>query len=155
MKINAGEIFGCFLLLECVIGSSAVPSGTVVLRKPAVIDKATPTPTPTTKSSPIKTTKVEESMPEAEDLPTTTSAIHEESHQKSETTPTAPNPTASADPSASADPTDYSTIWPTRWRPRRRLNFGAEGDAGKPRVAPDRLLISLVIIGSFIMGILL
>lgn len=150
MKINAGEIFGCFLLLECVVGSSAVPSGTVVSRKPAVIDKATPTPTTTTKSSPIKTTKVEEAMTEAEDLPTATSAMHEESDQKSETTPT-----VSVDSSTSADPTDYSTVWPTRWRPRRRLNFGAEGDAGKPRVAPDRLLIWLVIIGSFIIGILL
>lgn len=150
MKINSGWIFASFLFLECVVGSS-IPSGTVVSRKPAVINK----PTPTTKSSPIKTSEVQTTFEEtiSEDIPVPTSTTHEEIDHKSETTVTSLNLKESVDPSM--DPTDYSTVWPTRWRPRRRLNFGAEGDAGKSQASPDYLLIWLVIIGAFISGILL
>ena len=154
MKIKESGIFLCILLFEFAAGS-AVVSGTIVSRKPVLIDKQTPTLTSIQKK-PIEVHTTDTTGTTVEDvhtddntegLPSPTRATHENTDPNTESATTAPSPMA--------DPTDYSTVWPTRWRPRRRLNFGAEADAGRPRVSPDRLLISFVIFGAFISGILL
>ena len=153
MKIKAfGILLGLFMI-KYAVGSS-VSLGTVVSRKPVIIDKSTPTPTSIQKK-PIEVHTTTEETPDSEDqnIPPPTAVKHEENDQQTEPKSTTSDPQVNID--SSADPTDYSTVWPTRWRPRRHLNFGAQGDAGKPLAAPDRLLLSLVVIGAFIGGIIL
>ena len=159
MKINATATLLAllsFLMIENAIGSS-VGSGTVVSRRP-VVDKSTPSPT-SIQNKPTPTTEIHSTIvdegPSTEDqeLPSPTTVKHE-NHEEPDHQDD-PKTTTTSDPQTNVDPTDYSTVWPTRWRPRRRMNFGAEGGAGKPRAIPDRLLIISVIIGAFISGILL
>lgn len=155
MKIAAALVV--ILNLFVYTGASLIRSSTVISKKPIIEEKPAMTLTFSQKKTSdiimISTSTVEEQI--TEDLPssTSTSTIHQDSEQNIPTIVTSSNSKTSVDPLA--DPTDYSTVWPTRWRPRRKLNFGAqEGDAGIPRATSNSALISFILILAFISGII-
>ena len=140
-------VFLCLLvLLNTCVSASVNPTGIVASRKPVLIERTNSAeiPMPTTSTKPVKNqTKTIEAPSPTEDA--------EETVEPTETTEATVNPKASDselatptnNPSSSTDPTDYSTVWPTRWRPRRR--FGAQSEA-PPQFNPNWKLIVFILI---------
>lgn len=95
-----------------------------------------------------------------EEIETNTPANEQETitNDSEQPQPTMPPPTNPLNPTGpksanpeNIDPTDYSTVWPTRWRPRGR-RFGAQNDAAQS-VTVNGVLVLLNF--AFIIGIFL
>ena len=142
-------VFLCLLvLLNTCVSASVNPTGIVLSRKPVLIERTNsadiPMPT-STKPAKNQTKTIEAPSPteDAEETVEPTETTEEASH--STANPKAPDSELATptNPSSSTDPTDYSTVWPTRWRPRRR--FGAQSEA-PPQFNPNWKLIVFILI---------
>lgn len=147
------KVFLCLLVSfgACSAASNINPTGTAVTRRPELIvtTNSADIPVPTSTKPVKKPTKTVEAPSTEEDA--------EEPIEPTETTEDSPHPTANpkspdsepatptnpSSPVSPTDPTDYSTVWPTRWRPRRR--FGAQSEAS-PRFLPNWKLIVFILI---------
>lgn len=145
-------VFLCLLVLFGAFSaaSNINQTGTAVKRQPELIvtTNSADNPVPTSTKPVKKPTKTVESP--------STEEVAEEPIETTKTTEDYPHPTAnpiSSDsepatpinpsPASPSDPTDYSTVLPTRWRPRRR--FGAQSEAS-PRFLPNWKLIVFILI---------
>ena len=142
------RILWCFVvLLTICAGASVNPTGIIVSRKPEIM-------TSTSADMPISTsTKTDKKPTKTAEEPSPTEDT-EENLIEPTATMEKPRPTMNpkipdSEPETptsppSTDPTDYSTVLPTRWHPRRR--FGAQNEA-PPQYKPDWKLISFMLIG--------
>ena len=139
------------------VKSSSVATGTIVgspKRPPPVLISTTQTK-PTTSdiksiTSDIKNTvgssiilsdsDTFESEPHESEIKPTTSSSPSNSNSNDDIT--IPTSTIQNQPS---DSTDYSTVWPTRWRPRRRFSVD-QGDATQVSVNPLNILMCIALI---------
>ena len=129
-------------LLNCT-----VMSGTAIIstrRRPPQIVTSSVTST----DEPAETSTIEfTSEPVVTD--TIIPAVPSEENPKNHSISPNPSQTVTNDP---MDPTDYSTVWPTRWRPRGK-RFGAEGGEAQT-ISPPKKWLLIILTGAFIGGIL-
>jgi hypothetical protein len=136
MIIMRTFLFLLILLRYCASTSTSInPTGIVNSRKPVLIGSTNSADMPIpTSTKPVKkqTITVEAPSPiedaeDAEEPAEPTEDITDVPQTTANPKTPGSEPITSTNPSSPTDPTDYSTVWPTRWRPRRR--FGAQSEA--------------------------
>lgn len=134
-RLNMRILFCGLVLIYCCEGAAFYPTtGIAISRRPVIA-----TTSATTNSAEIiKTTSTKI---------TTTVPVQDDYAEEPSETPNASisEPVIATTPQASSasDPTDYSTVWPTRWRPRRR--FGDQSEASPQFLTNWKLTFTLLI----------
>lgn len=144
------NLFPLFFIIFVIKSIKSQSQTTATLKRIPITISQVPIPT----SFPItSTTKLVPSViDEVEIVDVTETSTHETVLEKTINQPTGTTPISITSSSDSMDPTDYSTVWPTRWRPRGR-RFGAQNEAQYSFKSNKWTLFFLIF--TFICGLLL